>query len=109
MNSRSPAHHYSDAEEEDSPLQQSVQGDHPGMADLDPEDNMSEAEEEIAGANPDDPAADGEVEEEEAEDEEEQILTSKLWRARALSLLKLSRDGGLTSRPQCLFLTLPRS
>jgi hypothetical protein len=46
------------------------------MADLDPEDNMSEAEEEMAGANPDDPAdkeADGEAEEEGAEDEEEQI------------------------------------
>jgi hypothetical protein len=41
------------------------------MADLDPEDNMSEAEEEMAGANPDDPTADGEAEEEEAEDEEQ--------------------------------------
>jgi hypothetical protein len=46
------------------------------MADLDPEDIMSEAKEEMAGANPDDPAdkeADGEAEEEGAEDEEEQI------------------------------------
>jgi hypothetical protein len=73
MNSGSPARHYSDAEEEDSPLQQSVQGDHPGMVDSDPEDNMSEAEEDMAGANLDDPAVDGEVEEQEAEDEEEQI------------------------------------
>jgi hypothetical protein len=46
------------------------------MADVDPEDIMSEAEEEMAGANADDPAdkeADGEAEEEGAEDEEEQI------------------------------------
>jgi hypothetical protein len=42
------------------------------MADLDPEDFMSEAEEDMAGANPDDPA-DGEAEEEGAEIEEEQI------------------------------------
>jgi hypothetical protein len=46
------------------------------MADLDPEDIMSEAEEEMAGANADDPVdkeVDGEAEEEGAEDEEEQI------------------------------------
>jgi hypothetical protein len=46
------------------------------MADLDPEDIMSEAEEEMAEANPDDLAdkeADGKAEEEGAEDEEEQI------------------------------------
>jgi hypothetical protein len=43
------------------------------MADLDPEDNMSEAEEEMAGTNPDDLAADGEAEEEGTEDKEEQI------------------------------------
>jgi hypothetical protein len=76
MNPGSPSHHYSEAEEEDSPLQQSAQGEHPVMADLDPEDIMSKAEEEMAGANPDDPAdkeADGEAEEEGAEDEEEQI------------------------------------
>jgi hypothetical protein len=76
MNSGSPSRHHSDAEEEDSPLQQSVQGDHPVVADLDPEDIMSKAEEDMAGANPDDPAdkeADGEAEEEGAEDEEEQI------------------------------------
>jgi hypothetical protein len=76
MNPGSPSHHYSEAEEEDSPLQQSAQGEHPVMADLDPEDIMSEVEEEMAGANPDDPAdkeADGEAEEEGAEDEEEQI------------------------------------
>jgi hypothetical protein len=76
MNSGSPSCHYSDAEEEDSPLQQSVQGEHPTMADLDPEDNMSEAEEEMTGVNPEDPAdkeADGEAEEEGAEGAEEQI------------------------------------
>jgi hypothetical protein len=46
------------------------------MADFDPEDIMSEVEEEMAGANIDDPAdkeAEGEAEEEGAEDEEEQI------------------------------------
>jgi hypothetical protein len=73
MNSGSPSRYHSDAEEEDSPLQQSVQGEHPGMADLDPEDNISEAEEEMAGTNLDDLAVDGEAEEEGAEDEEEQI------------------------------------
>jgi hypothetical protein len=72
MNSGSPSRHPSDAEEDDSPLQQSVQGEHPVMVDLDPEDNMSEAEEDMAGANPDDPV-DGEAEEEDAEVEEEQI------------------------------------
>jgi hypothetical protein len=49
------------------------------MADLEPEDIMSEAEEDMAGANLDDPAdkeADGEAEEEGAEDEEEQIPQS---------------------------------
>jgi hypothetical protein len=40
------------------------------MADLELEDFTSEAEEDVAGTNPDDPATDGEVEEEEAEDEE---------------------------------------
>jgi hypothetical protein len=39
------------------------------MADLEPEDNLSEAEEEMAGTS--DPATDGEAEEEEAEDEEQ--------------------------------------
>jgi hypothetical protein len=46
------------------------------MADLDPEDIMSEAEEEMAGTNVDDPAdkeAEGEAEEEGTEDKEEQI------------------------------------
>jgi hypothetical protein len=74
MNFRSPSHHHSDAEEEDSPLQQSTQGEHPVMADLEPEDFMSEAEEDMLGTNPDDPAdkeADGEAEEESAEDEEQ--------------------------------------
>jgi hypothetical protein len=76
MDAGSPSCHHSEAEEEDSPLQQSTQGTHPVVADLDPEDFMSEAEEEMAEANPDDPAdkeADGEAEEEGAEDEEEQI------------------------------------
>jgi hypothetical protein len=44
------------------------------MADLEPEDFMSEAEEDMAGTNPDDPTdkeADGEAEEESAEDEEQ--------------------------------------
>jgi hypothetical protein len=40
------------------------------MADLEPEDFMSKAEEDVAGTNPDDPTADGEIEEE-AEDEEQ--------------------------------------
>jgi hypothetical protein len=76
MNPGSPSHHHSEAEEEDSPLQQSAQGAHPVMADLDPEDIMSEAEEEMAGANADDTAdkeAEGKAEEEGDEDEEEQI------------------------------------
>jgi hypothetical protein len=74
MNSGSPSHHHSEAEEEDSPLQQSTRGEDPVIADLDPEDTMSEAEEEMAGTNPDDLAekeADGEAEEEGAEDEEQ--------------------------------------
>jgi hypothetical protein len=74
MNLGSPSHHHSKAEEEDSPLKQSTQGEDPIMANLDPEDTMPEAEEEMAGANPDDPAdkeADGEAEEEGAEDEEQ--------------------------------------
>jgi hypothetical protein len=76
MKPGSPSHHHSEAEEEDSPLQQSAQGAHPAMADLDLEDIMSEAEEEMAGTNADDLAdkeAEGEAKEEGAEDEEEQI------------------------------------
>jgi hypothetical protein len=47
MNPRSPSRHPSDAEEEDSPLQQSAfTSDHP-MADSYPEDITSEAEEEV--------------------------------------------------------------
>jgi hypothetical protein len=49
MNSGSPSRHSSEAEEEDSPLQQSAQGAHPQMADLYPEDITSEAEEETMG------------------------------------------------------------
>jgi hypothetical protein len=68
------------------------------MADLDPEDFMSEAEEDMAGANPDDPA-DGEAEEKVLRTKKSisprtsmgtgrnpmlRILTSKPWKARAL-------------------------
>jgi hypothetical protein len=77
MDAGSPSRHHSEAEEEDSPLQQSTQGTHPAMVDLDPEDIMSEAEEEMVGTNADDPAdkeAEGEAEVEGAEDKEEQIL-----------------------------------
>jgi hypothetical protein len=49
MNSGSPSRHPSEAEEEDSPLQQSAQGANPQMADVYPEDIMFEAEEETAG------------------------------------------------------------
>jgi hypothetical protein len=70
MNPRSPSHHHSEAEEEDSPLQQSTQREDPVMPDLDPEDIMSKTEEEMVGANPDDPEVDGEAEEEGAEDEQ---------------------------------------
>jgi hypothetical protein len=41
MSSGSPIRHHSDAEEEDSPLQQSVEGEHLAIADLEAEDNMS--------------------------------------------------------------------
>jgi hypothetical protein len=97
------------------------------MADLDPEDIMSKAKEEMAGTNTDDPTdkeVEGEAEEEGAEDEEEKIpqtsmgigrnpmsrtLASKPWKARAPWLLTLNLDGGPTSRPWCLSLTPPRS
>jgi septal ring factor EnvC (AmiA/AmiB activator) len=92
------------------------------MADLDPEDVTSDAEEEMAGANAEETAdkgADDEAEEEEeqeAEAEEEQIpqnlhgtgknpmsrtRTSRPWRMRASWPLKQSPDGGLTSKLQC--------
>jgi hypothetical protein len=80
MNSGSPSCHHSEADEEDSPLQQSAQGMHPSMADLYPEDITSEAEEEMVGTTAEeavDKEVDGEAEEEEQEDraeaEEEQI------------------------------------
>jgi hypothetical protein len=80
MNPGSPSRHPSEAEEEDSPLQQSAQGTHPLMADSYPEDITSEAEEEMAGTTAEEVAdkeADGEAKEEEQEDgaeaEEEQI------------------------------------
>jgi hypothetical protein len=80
MNSGSPSRHSSEAEEEDSPLQQSAQGTHPQTADLYLEDITSEAEEEMAGLTTEEAAEkelDGRAEEEEkddgAETEEEQI------------------------------------
>jgi hypothetical protein len=76
MNSGSPSRHPSDAEEEDSPLQQSAHPSHPLMADSYPEDIMSEAEEETAGQTTEE-EVDGGAEEEEQDDgvqeEEEQI------------------------------------
>jgi hypothetical protein len=47
MNPGSPSHHPSDAEEEDSPLQQSAFTSHHPTADSYPEDIMSKAEEEV--------------------------------------------------------------
>jgi hypothetical protein len=80
MNSGSPSRHPFEAEEEDSPLQQSAQGAHPQMADLYPEDITSKAEEEMAGLTMEEAAEkeiDGGAEEEEQDDraeaEEEQI------------------------------------
>jgi hypothetical protein len=80
MNSGSPSHHPSEAEEEDSPLQQSAQGVHPQMADLYPEDITSEAKEETTGLTTEEAAEkelDGGAEEEEQDDgakaKEEQI------------------------------------
>jgi hypothetical protein len=49
MNSGSPSRHPSNAEEEDSPLQQSAHTSHPPMVDSYPEDITSKTEEEIAG------------------------------------------------------------
>jgi hypothetical protein len=49
MNPGSPSGHSSDAEEEDSPLQQSAYTSHPHMADSYLEDITSEAEEEVVG------------------------------------------------------------
>jgi hypothetical protein len=68
MNSGSPSRHPSEAEEEDSPLQQSAQGAHPQTADLYPEDITSEVEEEMAGLTTEETAEkeiDGGAEEEE--------------------------------------------
>jgi hypothetical protein len=80
MNSRSNSRHPSEAEEEDSPLQQSAQGTYPQTADLYPEDIMFEAEEEMAGLTTEEAAEkelDGGAKEEEQDDraeaEEEQI------------------------------------
>jgi hypothetical protein len=80
MNSGSPSCHPSEAEEEDSPLQQSAQGAHPQMVDLYPEDITSEAEEETVGLTTEEIAEkeiDGRAKEEEQDDgaeaEEEQI------------------------------------
>jgi hypothetical protein len=71
MNPGSPSRHLSEAEEEDSPLQQSAQGAHPSIADSYPEDIMSEAEEEMAGLTTEEAAdkeVDGGAEEEEQDD-----------------------------------------
>jgi hypothetical protein len=80
MNSGSPSRHPSEAEEEDSPLQQSAQGAHSQTADSYPEEITSEAEEEMAGPTAEEAAEkeiDGGAEEEEQDDgakaEEEQI------------------------------------
>jgi hypothetical protein len=80
MNPGSPSLHPSEAEEEDSPLQQSAQGSHPLAADSYPEDITSEAEDEMAGLTVEEAAEkemDGGAEEEEQDDgaeaEEEQI------------------------------------
>jgi hypothetical protein len=71
MNPGSPSRYPSEAEEEDSPLQQSAQDAHPSMADSYPEDITSEAEEEMAGMATEEAAdkeVDGEAEEEEQDD-----------------------------------------
>jgi hypothetical protein len=79
MNPGSPSRHLFEAEEEDSPLQQSAQGAHPSIADSYPEDITSEAEEEMAGLTTEEAAdkeVDGGAEEEEQDDgaeDEEQI------------------------------------
>jgi hypothetical protein len=81
MNSGSPSRHPSEAKEEDSPLQQSAQVANPQMADVYPEDIMSEAEEETSGLTAEEAVEkelDGGAEEEEQDDgaeaaEEEQI------------------------------------
>jgi hypothetical protein len=69
MDPGSPSRHSFDAEEEDSPLQQSTHTFHPPMADSYPEDVTSDAEEETVGQ-----AAEGMAKEEgndgEAEEEE---------------------------------------
>jgi hypothetical protein len=71
MNSGSPSRHPSEAEEEDSRLQQSAQGTNPQMADVYPEDITSKAEEEMAGLTAEEAAEkelDGGAEEEEQDD-----------------------------------------
>jgi hypothetical protein len=81
MNSGSPSRHPFEAEEEDSPLQQSAQGANPQMVDVYPEDITSKAEEETAGLTAKEAVEkelDGRAEEEEQDDgaeaaEEEQI------------------------------------
>jgi hypothetical protein len=81
MNPGSPSCHFSDHEEEGSPLQQSAYTSHPPMADSYPEDVTFEAEEEVAGHAMEEAAEeegnDGGAEEEEQDGgiraEEEQI------------------------------------
>jgi hypothetical protein len=71
MNPGSPSRQSSDAEEEDSPLQQSAFTSHHPMADSYPEDVTSKAEEEVAGQAgeriADEDENDGGAEEEDAE------------------------------------------
>jgi hypothetical protein len=95
------------------------------MADLEPEDFMSEAEEDMAGTNPDDPAdkeADGEAEEENAEDEEQipQNLHGYWQKSNVKDPDVQNMEGEGTVAPQaeslwrtdfkaqCLFLTPPK-
>jgi hypothetical protein len=88
MNRRSPSRHSSDAEEEDSPLQQSAYTSHPPMVDSYREDVTSEAKEEVAGQAAEEAAEqegnDGGAEEEEqdggirAEEEQIPVTTQKI-------------------------------
>jgi hypothetical protein len=81
MDPGSPSRHSSDAEEEDSPLQQSAYTSHPPIVDSYPKDVTSKAEEEMAGQATEEAAEeegnDSRAKEEEQDDgvqaEEEQI------------------------------------
>jgi hypothetical protein len=75
------------------------------MADLEPEDFMFEAEEDMADTNPDDPTDKGA----DGRSPMLRIPMFKPWKARAQLLFRPNPYGELTSRPQCLFLTPPKS